>query len=115
MLRLLPMGDRGKDVEILALRHQIVVLQRQLGTGKVRFDPDDRAFLAAPLHRFPRDVLRRVRLPVRPETVIRWHRNLIAHRHAMLPPRRRMRPLPDLPYHRPRPATHLKIDNCVAG
>jgi hypothetical protein len=31
MLRLLPVGDRGKDVEILALRHQIMVLQRQLG------------------------------------------------------------------------------------
>lgn len=31
VLRLLPMGDRGKDVEILALRHQITVLERQLG------------------------------------------------------------------------------------
>ncbi|MBO3752791.1 AAA family ATPase [Streptosporangiaceae bacterium NEAU-GS5] len=30
-LRLLPMSDRGKDVEILVLRHQITVLQRQLG------------------------------------------------------------------------------------
>jgi hypothetical protein len=57
MLRLLPLGDRGKDVEILALRHQIMVLQRQLGTAKVRFDPADRAFLAALLHRLPRDVL----------------------------------------------------------
>jgi putative transposase len=28
MLRLLPMGDRNKDVEILALRHQIAVLER---------------------------------------------------------------------------------------
>ena len=26
MLRLLPMSDRDKDVEILALRHQIMVL-----------------------------------------------------------------------------------------
>ncbi|MFE7329548.1 hypothetical protein ACFU8W_32105 [Streptomyces sp. NPDC057565] len=31
MLRLLPMSDRGKGVEILALRHQITVLERQLG------------------------------------------------------------------------------------
>ena len=83
MLRLLPMGDRIKDVEILALRHQLAVLQRQLGTGKVRFEPVDRAFLAALLHRLPHDVLRRVRLLVRPETVIRWHRNLIARRHAI--------------------------------
>jgi transposase InsO family protein len=44
--------------------------------------PADRAFLAALLHRLPRDVLRRIRLPVRPGTVLRWHRDLIAHRHA---------------------------------
>jgi len=31
MLHLLPMSDRDKDVEILALRHQITVLERQLG------------------------------------------------------------------------------------
>ncbi|MEU6269173.1 hypothetical protein [Saccharopolyspora shandongensis] len=31
-LRLLPMNDRVKDVEILALRHQITVLERQLST-----------------------------------------------------------------------------------
>jgi len=30
-LRLLPMTDSEKDVEILALRHQLTVLQRQLG------------------------------------------------------------------------------------
>jgi putative transposase len=28
MLRLLPIGDRDKDVEILALRHQIAILER---------------------------------------------------------------------------------------
>lgn len=30
-LRLLPLTDREKDVEILALRNQLTVLQRQLG------------------------------------------------------------------------------------
>jgi hypothetical protein len=29
-LRLLPMSDRDKDIEILALRHQLGVLERQL-------------------------------------------------------------------------------------
>jgi hypothetical protein len=48
MLRLLPMTDRDKDIEILALRHQIGVLQRQLGDTRVRFSPADRALLAAP-------------------------------------------------------------------
>jgi transposase InsO family protein len=82
MLRLLPMSDRGKDVEILALRHQIAVLERQLNGQQVRFHAIDRAFLASLLHGLPRHVLRQMRLLVRPDTVLRWHRNLIARRHA---------------------------------
>jgi putative transposase len=47
-LRLLPMSDWDKDVEILVLRHQITVLERQLGADtRVKFAPEDRAFLAA--------------------------------------------------------------------
>ncbi|WP_438297234.1 integrase core domain-containing protein [Streptomyces sp. HUAS TT7] len=82
VLRLLPMSDGDKDVEILALGHQLSVLERQLGRERVWFSPSDRAFLAALLHRLPRDVLRRVRLLVRPGTVLRWHRCLVRHRHA---------------------------------
>jgi|SRR5215467_2806929 len=74
VLRLLPMGDRDKDVEILALRHQIAVLERQLGQQRVHFTAPDRALLAALLHRLPRQALRRLRLLVRPDTVLRWHR-----------------------------------------
>jgi putative transposase len=93
VLRLLPMSNRDKDVEILALRHQIAVLERHLGKEKVRFDPSDRAFLAALLHGLPRDVLRRVRLLVRPDTVLRWHRDLVARRHAAVSrPKRPGRP-----------------------
>ncbi len=66
--RLLPMSDRDKDVEILALRHQLAVLQRQLGPSTVSFAPEDRAFLAALLQPLPRTVLRRLRLLVRPVT-----------------------------------------------
>lgn len=93
MLRLLPMSDRDKTVEILALRYQIMVLERQLGKDRVRFTPSDRAFLAALLHRLPMDVLRGVRLLVRPDTVLRWHRDLLARRHAAASrPRRSGRP-----------------------
>jgi hypothetical protein len=93
MLRLLPMSDQAKDAEILALRHQITVLERQLQGQKARFTPADRAILAAVLHRLPRDVLRRIRLLVRPETVHRWHRDLIARRHARISrPKRAARP-----------------------
>jgi hypothetical protein len=42
VLRLLPMSDREKDAEILALRHQVRILQRQLGGQRVRFSPEDR-------------------------------------------------------------------------
>jgi putative transposase len=82
LLRLLPVSGRDKDVEILALRHQITVLQRQLGTTRPRLLPADRAFLAALLHRLPRDMLGRYRLLVRPETLLRWQRDLMARRHA---------------------------------
>ena len=74
LLRLLPMSSRDKDAEILALRHQLSVLQRQLGPDRVRFTAGDRALLAALLHRLPRDVLNRLHLVVRPDTVLRWHR-----------------------------------------
>jgi putative transposase len=83
VLRLFPMSDRDKDIEILALRHQLGVLERQLGDEKVRFTPADRAFLAALLHRLPRETLRRLRLLVRPDTVVRWHRDLITRQHAV--------------------------------
>jgi putative transposase len=46
MLRLLPTNDRAKDIQILALRHQIMVLERRLGEQGLRFDPSDRALLA---------------------------------------------------------------------
>ncbi|MFE5586369.1 integrase core domain-containing protein [Kitasatospora sp. NPDC056531] len=83
MLRLLPMSDREKDMEILALRHQITVLQRQLNGQRVRFEASDRAFLAALLQGLSTQVLRRIRLLVQPNTVLRWHRDLVARRHAV--------------------------------
>jgi putative transposase len=93
LLRLLPGGDRDKDVEILSLRHQLAVLQRQLDGQQVRFEPVDRAWRAALLYPLPRPTLRRLRLLVRPDMVLRWHRDLIARRHAaMSRPRRRGRP-----------------------
>ncbi|MFJ7495865.1 hypothetical protein ACIQZB_32725 [Streptomyces sp. NPDC097727] len=48
MLRLPSMSDRDRTVEILALHHQITVLERQLSGQRVRFTPTDRAFLSSP-------------------------------------------------------------------
>ena len=77
-----PAPPPDKDAEILALRHQITVLQRRLGTNRPRFSPADRAFLAALLHNLPRKVLGRFRLLIRPDTVLRSHRHLLTRRHA---------------------------------
>jgi putative transposase len=44
LIRLLPMSDRDKDVEILALRHQLAVLQRMRGKPAVT-DPKRIAYL----------------------------------------------------------------------
>ena len=81
-LRLLPMSDGDKDVEILALRHQLAVLQRQLEPARARLAPADRAFLAALLKPLPHNSLRRLHLIVSPDTVLRWHRDLMRRRHA---------------------------------
>lgn len=78
-VRLLPISDADKDVEILALRHQLTALQRQI--DKPRLAPPDRAF-AALLHRPPRSTLRQLHLSVSPDTILRRHRDLLRHRHA---------------------------------
>jgi hypothetical protein len=82
LIRLLPMSDTDKDIEILTLRHQLAILQRQ--TNKPRLTRADRALLAAFLHRFPRAKLRRLQLIVTPDTIMRWHRDLIRRRHAAI-------------------------------
>ena len=87
VLRLLPASDTEKDIEILALRHQLAVLQRQI--DRPRFTDTDWAFLAALLQRLPRVRLRRLPLIVSPDTLLRWHRDLICHRHAALSRRKR--------------------------
>jgi hypothetical protein len=80
LLRLLPVSSRDKDTEILALRHQLLVLQRQLGPDRARFTPADRALLAALLHRLPRSVLKRLHLGGAP-----GYRAPLAPRHTRAP------------------------------
>ncbi|MCW2639037.1 MAG: Integrase catalytic region [Dactylosporangium sp.] len=100
-IRLLPVSDTNKDIEILVLRHQLGVLQRQI--DKPRLTPPDRAFLAALLHRLPRPMLRQLHLIVSPDTVLRWHRDLLRRHHAKAP--RPKRP--------GRPPTHRRIQSLV--
>ena len=79
---LLVSGDK-RDAEILALRHQVLVLQRQI--DRPRFAPTDRTILAMLSRAFDRACLGRVMLIVKPATVIGWHRHLVA-RHWTQPP-----------------------------
>ena len=91
LVRLLPMSDREKDLEILALRHRLAVLQRQI--GKPRLTWPDRALLAALLHRLPHRRLRQFHLIVSPDTLLRWHRELLRRRHTKVSrPKRPGRP-----------------------
>jgi transposase InsO family protein len=68
-------SDRSKDVEIIVLRHQLAVLQRQ--HARPRFEPDDRAILSALARVLGRD--RWSSFMVKPDTLLRWHRRLVAN------------------------------------
>jgi putative transposase len=69
-------GDRAKELEILVLRHELSILRRQV--GRPRFDAHDRILLTA----FSRMLPRRswAAFSVRPETLLAWHRRLVARR-----------------------------------
>jgi len=75
----------AKDVEIAVLRHQLMVLQRQV--ARPRYTTSDRLILATLAKLLPRDRWR-VFL-VTPATLLRWHRELIRRRWTYPSPRRR--------------------------
>jgi transposase len=74
LLALLARGDAAKDLEIIVLRHQLAVLRRQ--THRPKLQPADRALLAAISRILPR--ARWSCFLVRPESLLRWHRRLVA-------------------------------------
>lgn len=66
---------QSKDIEILVLRHQLHVLA---GEGRPRLEMADRTLLAALSRVLPRADWRS--FLVRPDTLLRWHRELVRRR-----------------------------------
>ena len=74
--RLLGAGSRlqdEKDIKLLVLRHQVRVLQRQV--KRPRLNRLDRVLLAAASRALTRSIWSS--FVVRPETLLRWHRELV--------------------------------------
>jgi putative transposase len=82
-LVLMARQSAAKDAELLVLRHQMAVLRRHI--SRPRVDWANRALLAGLVRVLPRRI-REARL-VQPQTLLRWHRNLI-HRRWRYPNRR---------------------------
>jgi len=74
LLLLLGRSSASKDVELLVLRHEVMVLRR--ANPKPRVDWADRAVFAALVRALP-TMLRKHRL-VTPGTILGWHRRLVA-------------------------------------
>jgi putative transposase len=91
-------SKREKEIEILLLRHQLRVLERQV--GRPQLTQADRALLAAFSQVLPRHARKRS-LFVKPATLLRWHRELVARRWTY-------------PHKRPgRPATQAEVRELV--
>jgi len=76
LVLLLARSDCSKELEILLLRHELSILRRQGRRPQIR--ACDRLVLAAFSRVIPRRLWRA--FPVTPETLLRWHRRIVARR-----------------------------------
>jgi putative transposase len=80
-LRLSQREETWKTAEILILRHQLAVLQRRQ-PRRPDLDWADRALLTTLLAGIPKARRHGLRLLVTPDTVLRWHRDIVRRRWA---------------------------------
>jgi putative transposase len=78
------LSDQQKDLEILLLRHQLQILQRKLPNSRAprvsKWETGILAALAVQFRRYCEGTGRRLdeALPLfKPDTVLRWHRELV--------------------------------------
>jgi putative transposase len=99
LLRLSRREPWWKDAEILMLRHQLAVAERERPKARARLAWPDRAWLALLAGTVPAGM----RLLVTPGTILRWHRDIVRRRRGHLSRRGRSG----------RPATHRKVRPAV--
>ena len=82
--------DRREREAVGYLIEENRLLRRQLGTRRLRLNDDDRRRLAARAYRVGRAALREIATVATPDTLLRWHRQLIARKwtYASQPRRR---------------------------
>ena len=103
LLRLSHRESWWKDAEILMLRHQLAVAQRQRPRAHTQLTWPDRAWLALLAGTLPIERLAGMRLIVTPGTIMRWHRDIVRRRWARLSRQGRSG----------RPATHRNVRSVV--
>src|ERR1035441_9553463 len=80
-LRLSRRAETWKTAEILLLRHQLAVLQRRQ-PRRLKLNWADRALIASLLAVIPKARRHGLRLLVTPDTIVRWHRDIVRRRRA---------------------------------
>ena len=72
--------DRQERQALAYLMEENRVLRRQLGKRRLQFTEAERRRLAVRGHQLGRQVLRQIATIVTPDTILRWHRQLIVRK-----------------------------------
>jgi transposase InsO family protein len=80
LLRITSWLDRREREALAYLAEENRLLRRQLGERRLRFTDDDRRRLAMRAHRIGRAALHDLATVVTPDTLLRWHRQLVARK-----------------------------------